>query len=152
MLRIERRAAMAGTSERDCGSCSMCCKNTVIAELDKPFGRWCRHCEIGKGCGIYQERPDTCRKFACFWLQIDSLPDELRPDRCGAILCPRPHPLYGRSIVAIVEAGRFDQVRKPKLRAFLMSVQRDGYRVFVSDHRSLRQMQADGTLVETKPF
>jgi hypothetical protein len=130
----------------------MCCKNTTIAELDKPFGQWCRHCQIGRGCNVYEARPQTCQNFACFWLQVAALADELRPDRCGVILCSRPHPLFGRSILAIVERGRFDRVAKPSLRTFLTSVQRDGYRVFVSDHRTVRQMQTDGSLVNTSPF
>lgn len=69
---------------RECGSCSACCKVTRIRVLDKPAGQWCRHCEPGgRGCTIYESRPEPCRAFDCLWL-IDSaklLPDDARPDR-----------------------------------------------------------------------
>jgi hypothetical protein len=54
---------------RTCGSCSLCCKLLAIDELDKPAGRWCRHCRPGRGgCSIYADRPDVCRGFHCGWL------------------------------------------------------------------------------------
>lgn len=29
---------------------------------------WCQHCDIGKGCKIYEQRPVECRDFTCGWL------------------------------------------------------------------------------------
>jgi hypothetical protein len=50
-------------------------------------GSPCRHCTAA-GCGIYEERPQVpCVNFQCAWLQDpDTLPDEMRPDLCGAIV------------------------------------------------------------------
>ena len=39
-----------------------------IEELDKPRGAWCTHCVPGTGCGIYVDRPPSCRAFHCAYL------------------------------------------------------------------------------------
>ena len=72
--------------DRTCGECTMCCKLLTIRELDKPAGEWCKSAHPGKGCGIYATRPQVCREFECMWLQEDSMPEELRPDKSHVIL------------------------------------------------------------------
>jgi hypothetical protein len=55
--------------------------------IDMSPGNPCIHC-TGQGCAIYESRPvDPCVQFKCGWL-IDSspLPEEMRPDLCGAIV------------------------------------------------------------------
>lgn len=44
-----------------------------------PAGAWCRHCDVGHGCKIYEDRPQGCRKFDCGWLKIDSLKSHWYP-------------------------------------------------------------------------
>jgi hypothetical protein len=41
-----------------------------------------------QGCAIYEDRPvEPCVNFRCGWLREPSpLPDDMRPDRCGAII------------------------------------------------------------------
>jgi hypothetical protein len=53
---------------RTCGECTACCKTHGVRELKKSSGEWCEHCEIGKGCRIYTERPKECGEFKCAWL------------------------------------------------------------------------------------
>ena len=53
--------------------------------MSKPRGVWCSHC-TKKACAIYEERPDDCRQFNCLWLKVETLPDELRPDKCGFVM------------------------------------------------------------------
>ena len=78
----------------DCGSCTACCRVYAIPTLDKPAGPWCQHCDVGKGCKIYEARPVLCSDFKCLWLQsrdrdpVEHLPDELRPDRCKVVFSP----------------------------------------------------------------
>ena len=57
--------------QRDCGDCSLCCKLLSVQEptLQKPAGKWCAWCDIGKGCRIHAERPGQCRAFLCAWAQ-----------------------------------------------------------------------------------
>jgi hypothetical protein len=47
----------------------------------------CRHLAEGR-CSIYPERPEIpCRNFDCGWkLRESPLPDDMRPDQCGAIV------------------------------------------------------------------
>jgi hypothetical protein len=64
----------------------MCCKLPLIEELQKPTGQWCRHAVIGKGCGIYADRPSVCRSFHCQWIVDARLGPEWKPDKAKLIL------------------------------------------------------------------
>jgi hypothetical protein len=74
-----------------CGTCTLCCKIMKVEQIEKPAHTWCRHCEIGKGCGVYDARPEQCRDWSCFWLQSqarddrDRMSPSLRPDRSHVI-------------------------------------------------------------------
>jgi hypothetical protein len=57
-----------------------------VVELDKPAGIWCTHCDTGKGCKIYAERPAECRQFHCGFLRSPDLKEEWRPSRCRIVL------------------------------------------------------------------
>jgi hypothetical protein len=71
--------------DRSCGGCTACRTVPAIAELQKLADTTCAHC-VGDGCSIYEERPSACRTFFCGWRRLDSLPEDLRPDRCGVIV------------------------------------------------------------------
>ena len=70
---------------RTCGDCTLCCKVMAVNSMSKPRGAWCRNC-TKRSCAIYDERPDDCRQFNCVWLKVETLPNELRPDKCGFVL------------------------------------------------------------------
>jgi hypothetical protein len=75
-----------GAPPRQCGTCSLCCKLPYVAELNKPIDTWCRHCKPGRnGCGIYPDRPGTCKSFACHWLK-DLVDDVWFPAQCKMVL------------------------------------------------------------------
>jgi hypothetical protein len=57
-----------------------------VAEIDKPRGAWCPHCERGKGCGIYADRPGGCRAFLCGWLTNPRFGPEWKPDRSKIVI------------------------------------------------------------------
>jgi hypothetical protein len=57
-----------------------------IPELDKPAGPWCAHVCPGRGCGVYETRPQSCRDFLCGWMTHPSLDERWRPDRAGFLL------------------------------------------------------------------
>jgi hypothetical protein len=82
-----------------------------VHELAKGTYETCEHlCEAG--CGIYAERPGSCRKFECQWLrgvlEVDGTVDTaLRPDACGVIFDYRPDTAFGELFTAWeVEPGR----------------------------------------------
>lgn len=75
-----------GMPERPCGGCTMCCKLPAApAPLNKPAGVWCQHCDKGRGCRIYVERPKGCRDFMCLWKIMPDFPEGLRPDRAKVL-------------------------------------------------------------------
>ena len=71
---------------RSCAGCTMCCKIMGIAELSKPRNQWCPNCDVGKGCKIYDERPQSCRDFDCIYLLDGTLADHWKPSRSRMVL------------------------------------------------------------------
>ena len=63
----------------------MCCKIPGIPEIGKPPNAWCPNCEKGRGCRVYDQRPEPCRAFYCLWKVMPDFPEELRPDRCKVL-------------------------------------------------------------------
>jgi hypothetical protein len=68
-------------------------------------GKPCPILQIGKGCGEYENRPQNpCGGFECEWLrQPDVYPEEMRPDRIGAIFSLQD--VEGVQYLRITEAG-----------------------------------------------
>lgn len=77
---------MANVEGRSCGTCTLCCKLFDIRELDKPQFEWCKHCAIGQGCNIYDQRPQECRDFNCSYLANPALGEEWRPSKSKIVL------------------------------------------------------------------
>lgn len=75
---------------RGCGPCIGCCSIFQIPALQKPKYTLCKHC-TGSSCGIYDSRPDDCRKFYCLWRRIAAMPEETRPDRIGIVFTYEIH-------------------------------------------------------------
>jgi len=78
---------------RSCGSCTVCCVEPAVVELNKPCGVACQNLAPGGGpnaCMIYEQRPKSCATFRCAWLCDEGMPDKFRPDRCGIMLVGRP--------------------------------------------------------------
>ena len=73
-------------ASRACGDCVACCQVLNINEPDmvKPADQMCMHC-TGKGCGIYEARPQVCRTWDCVWRRIGTMPLETRPDHLGVL-------------------------------------------------------------------
>jgi hypothetical protein len=74
-----------------CGSCAACCYLLAVPEIAKPRTSWCQHCTSGhNGCTIYDNRPESCRAFSCYWLISQGragqeMPEAMRPDRSKAM-------------------------------------------------------------------
>jgi hypothetical protein len=74
------------SAPKSCGECSLCCKLLGIAELSKVPGVWCSHVIHGRGCGVYADRPESCRSYQCLWTLAAPLDERWRPDRAGFVL------------------------------------------------------------------
>ena len=73
---------------QDCGKCQECCKETMtqtVKNVVYETGTICAHLTC-KGCGIYTDRPKTCKGYNCGWKQDDSAPIWMRPDKSKAII------------------------------------------------------------------
>lgn len=68
---------------RHCGACRECCIHVGVQEFNKPAGKPCDKL-CAKGCSIYEDRPDGCRKFVCVWYQGGFGPNE-RPNQTGVV-------------------------------------------------------------------
>lgn len=86
----------------------MCCKLLHIEELEKPAGVWCPHVVQGKGCGIYESRPDPCSGFRCNWLLHKGLDESWRPDRAGFLLWS----VADNALLVVVEPTKPDAWKK----------------------------------------
>ena len=90
---------------KECGGCAMCCKSLPIPfpeDIAKPGNQWCKYWTKKTGCKIYSDRPQICRDYYCAWILDDILPDELRPDRCGAIM----HYKEGELVVVVSDRNQ----------------------------------------------
>jgi hypothetical protein len=79
--------ATSSAPTRSCGSCTMCCKVYDVPPIDnKPRGVWCKHCKPGRGCGIWESRPEFCKDFHCQWIKDDSFGPEWKPDTAKFVM------------------------------------------------------------------
>lgn len=88
---------------RACDGCTLCCKVMSITELAKPQGAWCRHCAIGSGCKIYDERPHECRHFYCGYLTWPMAEDHWRPAKSKMVIVSE---LGGTRVGVHVDPGK----------------------------------------------
>lgn len=94
MARPDLRARAASKRPgmtRGCGGCTGCCHVVAVKEIGLPSFTRCPHLTTvldakGPGCGIYADRPYSCRSWRCMWLRSEPWPDDLRPDRCGIVV------------------------------------------------------------------
>jgi len=75
-----------------------------VHEMGKGPYQACMHL-CATGCGIYADRPRSCRTFECQWLrgtlEVDgSIEGDLRPDSCGVIFDYRPDTAFGEVYTA----------------------------------------------------
>jgi hypothetical protein len=118
-----------GTPRRRCGDCTACCTVMGVKDLDppKPPGARCPQV-CSRGCRIYEFRPDSCREFACVWVQ-GGLPKQYRPDRVGVV--------FGVNETGDILIGHADPARPefwrtvPGLFEHLASVGRRGAEVWM---------------------
>jgi hypothetical protein len=85
VLPKSRRKRGDGDTHRRCGDCTLCC--TVMGVDDYPGGKdpgvQCPDV-CSRGCRVYATRPQTCRDFACLWVQ-GGLPKWMRPNKIGIV-------------------------------------------------------------------
>ena len=86
--------------QRQCGTCTLCCKILTVPEFGNPTGVWCPHCVKAKGCAIHAIRPDVCRAFQCGYIPSPALEEHWRPSRSKLIIAFKPD---GKEVVIHVD-------------------------------------------------
>jgi hypothetical protein len=110
---------------RECGDCSLCCKVLRIPELEKPRHEWCPHIVLKRGCGIYDDRPPSCRNFVCLWLLDERFDEQWKPSKCKMVMvAERPH-----QIVIYVDKGANQPWMKEPYFSILRDISSRGYDV-----------------------
>jgi hypothetical protein len=69
----------------ECNGCTICCKVLDVPWMNSPKGFYCKECDPGIGCKIWENVPEDCKSFACAYQQIDNINIEYRPDKCGIV-------------------------------------------------------------------
>ena len=100
----------------------MCCKLMGVAELDKPQNVWCHHLVMGKGCGIYETRPESCRGFYCRWMEDAALGPEWRPNKSKMVLAH----LSEHQLSVYVDSGAAGVWRKEPYLSRLVAMAKTG--------------------------
>ncbi len=131
-----KKDALTDAVSNTCGTCTECCRVMGVVEIGKPAQAWCPHCERGKGCGIYTDRPPTCAGFRCGWLAND-LSTELRPDRCHVLLVLTDD----EDIVAKVDPVYPEAHQAPGVAAFLRDLVTYGKVVFITIGEDLAEVR-----------
>ncbi len=92
---MRRRPSPGGRTEmmtsliapgRSCGTCTLCCKVYDVPAAGATAGNWCPNCLPGRGCKIYDARPQQCRDFLCLWMTQDFLGPEWKPEKARFVL------------------------------------------------------------------
>jgi hypothetical protein len=95
-------------STRSCEGCTKCCEGWLTATIDGKEmypGRPCHFVKLGKGCGIYKDRPaEPCKSYQCAWLTDLEIPEWMKPSEINAIIDIRRSP-KNTSFYNLVPAG-----------------------------------------------
>lgn len=72
---------------RPCGDCTICCSGALVGEANgHQFGQGKKcHYLVQEKCTIYNDRPETCRKYFCAWSQ-GIFPEWMKPNQCGVMV------------------------------------------------------------------
>ncbi len=115
----------------------MCCKVFAIPEIDKPRDVWCQHCNVGKGCRIYPDRPDRCRIFHCGYLLWDKVPEHWFPPKSRIVISNED----GYRLIFYVDSrqpGRWrEQPYYNEIKAMAVMALSDNFQVLVSTGQRL---------------
>ena len=108
---------------KTCGTCTLCCKLFDVDWLEKPKlpGKWCHHCQPGKGCAIWQNLPQKCADYFCVWRIDPVLSPEWRPDQARFILT---HAHQEAPLTVVVDPSFPDAYRREPYRSVLAKTAR----------------------------
>ncbi len=96
------------SNERQCGDCTHCCDGHLSGMIygeSMGYKKPCKYVIKGKGCKIYDYRPDNpCKSFKCFWKTNLKVPESLKPNTSDVIMMERL--INNIPYIIVVEAGK----------------------------------------------
>jgi len=118
---------------RECGSCTLCCKLLPVKGINKPALKRCQF-QRHTGCTVYHKPekgfPWECGLWNCIWLQGDDAANLSRPDRSHYVIDVMPDYVTAQEpdlgvikipVVQIwVDPKHPEAHRDPELRAWLL--------------------------------
>ena len=100
---------MLSINKRECGTCILCCKLPYIKDF-KPQYQWCKSCDVGVGCKIYEKSPKLCKDFYCLYQAGIT---DLKPNEKGFFMyLEREESTLHKIITIMCEEHRLDQIPK----------------------------------------
>jgi hypothetical protein len=108
---------------RECGDCTLCCTLLGVQDIDKPAQTKCEH-ECDSGCGIYETRPYSCKRFDCLWLKR-LLPVWARPDKINVVFDVAKPKITGKKMPLLLIEGEDGAHKSHKLRPIIEFLGRD---------------------------
>ena len=128
---------------KGCGDCTVCCTLCPVPELNKPRNVLCEHCEVG--CSIYKDRPQSCAEFECAYLQVDNIPESLRPDKCGIMFIKKTNKIFAGYLVPNVEVtnmakGQINSFQKQGFSVLLFSEKEEVPLIKLADKHETKEI------------
>lgn len=120
----------------------MCCLLLPIAEVHSKPNELCIHCKLKKGCKIYDRRPQACKNFNCSWLLDETIPENLRPDKCNVIF----EKITDNIELALVSFKELDAWKRIEVVEHMRELKKKGISTIISSYTKepKRFMLADG--------
>lgn len=122
-----------------CQDCTGCCEVFEVKEVNKAFGEPCKFLgktPFGKGCTVYDVRPDACRHYICLWLdsqrrpEVEKLSNKLRPNVCKVVM-GWPWGVDRETLFVYPYPGHPDAWRKPPVSDHLKMILSRGGKIVV---------------------
>lgn len=66
----------------ECDGCTLCCKLLPVPWMNSPANEYCKECNPGIGCKIWDNIPEGCLKYSCAYNQIEKCSEDLKPSNC----------------------------------------------------------------------
>lgn len=123
---------------RPCGGCTLCCKVLQVPSIEKTEGAWCPHCDKGRGCTVYEKRPQECRDFSCLW-RLGFFRDKDRPDKVKCVFSVN-EPKEGKEQMMVCYESHPGASRGKQARQVIEACLKKGVAVYVMSPDGKRSM------------
>lgn len=107
--------------------------------MDSPAGEYCKECDPGVGCRIYDTAPEKCLEFKCAYNQMERVSINLRPDKCGIIFERLDDIMIGTIDNVILNDDAGGQLESFKKEGFSLVLYREHIEPYVWSEKYTRE-------------